>query len=68
MGAGQARLPKDGWQPVYLGADQSPYAGWFARLFGAGAEQGSKSGGDLFSLLAARQQGLAARAWPIWRR
>ena len=58
--AGRARLGKDAWHPVYLGADDDRYAPLLRRILRRGDEP--RAGGDMFAWFATREQERVARA------
>ncbi|MBC7159560.1 MAG: S49 family peptidase, partial [Porphyrobacter sp.] len=58
--ASRAGLAEDGWQAVYLGADQGGFAPMLAQLLQPASDR--TAGGDLFALFARSERDLAARA------
>lgn len=62
--AGQAKLGKGAWHPVYLGEDANPYASLLEKLAGddSAAPEASGAGADMFAQLARRQHARLAAA------
>lgn len=56
----RAGLEEDGWQAVYLGADEAGFAPMLAQMIRPASDRAA--GGDLFALFARRERALAAQA------
>ncbi|MEP7222156.1 MAG: signal peptide peptidase SppA [Novosphingobium sp.] len=59
--AASAKLGKGDWHPLYLGQNNGAYGSMLEKLMGE-PDSAPPNEGDLFAVLAARQQGLVARA------
>ena len=58
--AARAKLKKDGWHPVYLGADEDRYAPLLRRIWRRNRDR--RAGDDMFAFFAARENARVARA------
>ncbi|HTN13369.1 MAG TPA: signal peptide peptidase SppA [Sphingomonadaceae bacterium] len=60
--AQKAGLGKDGWHVAYLGGKSDPYASLIQRMLGDESESARIHSGDLFAVMAGREEDRMARA------
>lgn len=60
--AQKAGLKKDGWHVAYLGAGSDPYASLIQRMLGGESRTARVRSGDLFAVMAGREEDRMARA------